>query len=1145
MEKVEGAEKVEKVKGGKGRKGHNRIVPYISFTLPPFTPSTLYPFYPSNMNTDKEVLIQEIERLRAEVAHLQEANGQQSVQKKLYKSNRLLSELHENAFDLIQVTNEAGELLFVNRAWKDKLQYTDKDLKGLRFSDIVHPQYKSITRSYLDKADHQSSAGRFRSVFLAKNGEKVYVSGSVSVRIDEQGKKFFRGIFYDITDQVRAERARNLYNSIVNHTIHSASLQELYQSIYGELQKAVEAESFYLALREDSHLTFPFYRGKYAQLLEDEAHRQGLESLIDYAITLNKPLFLHREDILELVAIEAITPLSVVPSIWIGVPLVANNQAVGLLAVQDADSDEKLNARDLKLLSFISGQLALAIERKANEEALNEQRSRLNAIFESSSHIIWSVDRQLRFTSFNYNFEDTLKTYYHVTPKKGKIYRAEGSLNVQKFIEFWREKYERAFQGMTAQFEIKFKDQQGKYVWKQVFVNPIYREDGSIREVSGIAHDITQSKEAERALLESEEKFRTIYESFQDIYFRCRMDGIITMISPSIQELTHYETYDVIGKNITNYYLYDKRTKNLIRQLAKQKRVRNFEATLIANDGTLLQCICNIRVVDNFFGKASEIEGVARDITQLKKATAALQKAKNTAERSLRVKEAFLANMSHEIRTPMNGILNMIDLLADTPLREDQAEYVTTIKDSSETLLTLLNDILDLSKIEAGKMKLYRKPASVTTLVHKTYQLFAQQASAKSIAFTYQVTNTVPAYLLLDEVRWLQVLNNLVANAIKFTHEQGTVTIRVEPADGEQGKPVKRTRLFKVSIVDSGIGISLKDQKALFQNFTQLDASASKRYQGTGLGLSIARQLVQLMEGDIGVTSQPGQGSTFWFTFRASPTEQAPPQERKTQYHYFTENQPRVLVVDDNAINRKVASKILKKAHCIVTLAESGPQAIDLISQHPFDIVFMDIQMPGMDGIEATRRIKALALDKTPPIVAMTAYAMSGDEARFLKAGLDGYVSKPIRPEVLLPKTATITGFPLLQTETAAAEQAVPEEKKIINFAVLETLEKYGGKEMVTDTLQEFEEEALHLLSEITKAAKKCHYPKILSNLHTLKGNASTLGVEKVAHLATTLEADMKQQYYHTLTTNLPLLQKAVLEFQSAFRQTFKPTQNA
>ena len=1096
------------------------------------------------MEADKEALIQEIEKLRAEVARLQESNSQQSVQKKLYKSNRLLSELHENAFDLIQVTNEADELLFVNRAWKDKLQYTDKDLKRLRFLDIVHPQYKSITRSYLDKADHQSSAGRFRSVFLTKNGEKVYVSGSVSVRIDEQGEKFFRGIFYDITDQVRAERARNLYNSIVNHTIHSASLQDLYQSIYAELQKAVEAEAFYLALREDNYLTFPFYRGKYAELLKEASHRHGLESLIDYAITLNKPLFLHREDILELIAIEAIAPLSVVPSIWIGVPLVANNQAVGLLAVQDADSDEKLNARDLKLLSFISGQLALAIERKANEEALNEQRSRLNAIFESSSHIIWSVDRQLRFTSFNRNFEDTLKTYYRTTPKKGEMYHAEDSLDVRKFVNFWREKYDRAFQGMTAQFEVKFKDQQGKYFWKQVFVNPIYREDGSIREVSGIAHDITQSKEAERALLESEEKFRTIYESFQDIYFRCRMDGTITMISPSIQELTHYETYDVIGKNITNYYLYDKRTKNLIRQLAKQKRVRNFEATLIANDGTLLQCICNIRVVDNFFGKASEIEGVARDITQLKKATVALQKAKNTAERSLRVKEAFLANMSHEIRTPMNGILNMIDLLADTPLREDQAEYVTTIKDSSETLLTLLNDILDLSKIEAGKMKLYRKPAVVAALVHKTYQLFAKQASAKSIAFSYQVADTIPTYLLLDEVRWLQVLNNLVANAIKFTHEQGTVTIRVEPADDEV-KPVKKARLLRVSIVDSGIGISSKDQKALFQNFTQLDASASKRYQGTGLGLSIARQLVQLMEGDIGVTSQPGQGSTFWFTFRASPTEQAPPQERKTQYHYFTENQPRVLVVDDNAINRKVASEILKKARCIVTLAESGSQAIDLIIQHTFDIVFMDIQMPGMDGIEATRRIKAFALDKTPPIVAMTAYAMSGDEARFLKAGLDGYVSKPIRPEVLLPKTATITGFTLLQTETASADQPAPEEKKIINFAVLETLEKYGGKAMVADTLQEFEEEALHLLSEITKAAEKCHYPKILPKLHTLKGNASTLGVEKVAHLATVLEADMKQQHYHTLTTDLPLLHQAVSEFQSAFRQTFKPTQNA
>ncbi|MEQ9443090.1 MAG: ATP-binding protein, partial [Cyclobacteriaceae bacterium] len=696
------------------------------------------------------------------------------------------------------------------------------------------------------------------------------------------------------------------------------------------------------------------------------------------------------------------------------------------------------------------------------------------------------------------------------------------------------------FDGNIAHFEAKMRFGKDVDIWKSVYLNPIYREDGSIREVSGIAHDITQRRKSEIALLESEEKFRTIFESFQDIYFRCRLDGTITMISPSVHELTAYETYEVIGKDITNYYLYDKKTKNLIRHLVKNKRVRNFEATVIKKNGKLIPCICNVRLVGNLSGKSTEIEGVVRDITKLKETTRALQKAKDLAEQSLRAKEAFLANMSHEIRTPMNGVISMIDLLGDTTLNVEQADYVQTIKHSSETLLTILNDILDLSKIEAGKMKLHKTALPIRHVLDKLYNLFAQQASFKNILFRYLVDEGVPQNLWIDETRLLQIMSNLTANAIKFT-EEGEIIIRIENVTKNSKKTGAGTGLtLKVSVQDSGIGISKKDQQELFKNFNQVDPSTSKKYKGTGLGLSIARQLTRLMQGDIGVTSTPGKGSIFWFTFIAeeAQAEAIVKTTNEEPISVFTDITPKILVVDDNAINRKVVSELLKKSGCNVTLASSGEDAIRWVQQQPFDVIYMDIQMPKMDGIEATRRIRALNLPQTPPIVALTAYSLPGDKEKFVKAGLDDYMAKPIRKNIIT-KTAALLGYGV---EDASAEVEKPVTLEVINWEILQSLEKYGGKELVLETLQEFELEAKELLSDTAAAMKKNDYPQILSKLHTLKGNAGTLGLERIAHYAKLIEGNLKEQKTIHLNRDFKILKTEFSEFRNTYNQSMTKT---
>ena len=1101
----------------------------------------------------KEALVREVQQLREELARATSLSAidllseDKRTQSQRSESYRLLDELYHSALDLIQICDEQGKLLFVNRAWHEKLGYSPDEVDTLYFLEIVHPQYRKVAQLYLSQISDTGGGDNFRSVFITKDGEPVHVSGSIISRADERDTKTYRGVFHDISDQVRAEQTRNMYNSIVNHTIHSPNLQDLFHNIHRELKKTVRAEDFSIVIQHHNTIDFSYWSGPQSYLLDDSQHRAGLEDLVRYAIGVGKPLLLNKADLTVLIEEQTIRPLSVLPTIWIGIPLISKHQTVGLLFVQNHDHGDTLSSRDLELLDFVSGQLALAIDRKASEEKLNEQQSRQYAIFESSTHLVWSVDRDLRFTAFNRNFEKAFDAQYRITPRLGDQYHAAHPEVSRSYLNFWEEKYREAFTGKTVQFEVQFSYSDRADSWKLVFINPIYREDGTIREVSGIAHDITQRKKSEIALLDSEEKFRNIYESFQDIYFRCRLDGTLTMISPSVLERTGYKTYDVLGKNITNYYLYDKRTKNLIRKLVKQKGVRNFEATIISDDGQLIQCICNVRLVDSLHGKTREIEGVARDITELKKTNTALQKAKDEAERSLRIKEAFLANMSHEIRTPMNGIVNMISLLSDTSLDGQQKEYVRTVQDSSETLLAILNDILDLSKIEAGKMKLQREPVSISETLRKLYNLFSYQAAGKSVSFHYYADASIPPVLLIDEVRLLQVLSNLTANAIKFTDAGGSVSLRVNGeaiGSSTHYPPDKNEYIIKVSVEDTGIGISAEDQKGLFKNFSQVDASTTKRYQGTGLGLSIARQLIELMGGDIGVESSAGRGSTFWFTFRAEATDAFPalPSDPAATKLVFVDAGPQVLVVDDNAINRRVAQEILQNAGCQVTTADRGEAAIAKVQQEPFDIILMDIQMPGMSGVEATERIRALGLPNLPPIVAMTAYSMEGDKDKFMAAGLDEYLSKPIRPDEMLPKVASLTGYSLNDAEhqpiaTVSDRDTLP----IVNEQVLQKLKKYGGDALVIESLQDFEQEAEELLETISSAMPDDNYPEILRNLHTLKGNAGTLGIQCVAWWAKTIESNLKQKKYKGLSEDLLLLRASFVEFQRTFRQTYNP----
>ncbi|UTH73478.1 ATP-binding protein [Chromobacterium sp. IIBBL 290-4] len=527
----------------------------------------------------------------------------------------------------------------------------------------------------------------------------------------------------------------------------------------------------------------------------------------------------------------------------------------------------------------------------------------------------------------------------------------------------------------------------------------------------------------------------------------------------------------------------DGRNRTMKQHIAISNWLMGFEWLLILGFGTIV------------FRQLRQLE---RRKSELERLTSKLEDARNEAETASLAKSAFLANMSHEIRTPLNGVLGMLSLLADSAPSPNQTSYINTAEESAKHLLLLLNDVLDASKLESGKLELAPVTCNLPYLLRQIVNLLSAQAQAKNLTLGLELVSELPEWVVLDPTRLRQILLNLLSNAVKFT-EHGGISVQASVSPGEVAGEVA----LSVLVTDTGIGMDEATMARLFKRFSQGDGSTARQYGGSGLGLEISQSLAQLMRGNITVTSKQGQGSSFHLSLPLQVTDMPALELSEKACPAAELSVPiRILVVDDNAVNRKYMLALLERMGQAPSMASDGPEALTLARKEPYDLVLMDLHMPVMDGLETTRRMRLEAMTPNMKIIALTADAFPETCQQVLRHGLDDFLSKPLHREQLL--AMLLKHFPPI-TPSLPVEAVSLDSGAIADFIDLLTREKY------LELVAQFFSSHMATYSQMEDNIHQLDRVQLFHLAHSMKGGAVTLGFTSLAQQCLALEQEITQ----------------------------------
>lgn len=613
---------------------------------------------------------------------------------------------------------------------------------------------------------------------------------------------------------------------------------------------------------------------------------------------------------------------------------------------------------------------------------------------------------------------------------------------------------------------------------------------------NGISQDISERKEAEIALTKSQKLYESIFNQTKDAIYISNKSGQLIDFNQATIELLGYSEEELGHLDILKLFKNENDREAFQEEIRANSFTKDFEASFLTKDNTVKYCLISASIV-----QTEEFEGyhsIVRDITERKQAEQ-LRKAKEIAEQSTKMKEQFLANISHEMRTPMNAILGMSNLMLQTPLDKEQDSYMNSVKQSSKNLLGIINDILEVSSIENGKIDFESKPFNLHIVVQELIKMFSYKAKQQGLQLYLDIDENIEKHFTGDRLRLNQVLMNLIGNAIKFT-EKGFVKISVQKL-GENNTNTK----IQFQVEDTGIGIPESKLEAVFDTFVRIKHKTNKLYQGTGLGLAISKQLIELQGGSIYATSQEGKGSMFTAVLDLKKADQRQETNKisntqREKVTLRTNKQVNILLVEDHKLNQIVARRTLEKEfkNVVVSIADNGQIAIDMFTENNYDLILMDIQMPIMNGYEATEYIRTKFTEpkRSIPIFAMTAHAHMAKDEKFKEYGMDDCVLKPFEPEDLFTKIAEYINKSSGDNHQSDMEpnNGAP---KYIDLSYMELMSD-GDVEMKRLMLELLFEEPLEEIKKMRVLATNENWTDLKSVSHKMKSTLAFVGNDEL-----------------------------------------------